>query len=368
MSLLLHRHARAGDREEWEGDDRVRPIDKRGRKQAEALVDALAGFAIDRIVSSPYLRCIESVEPLAEARGLEIELDERLAAHRLDDVPELLEELDGRARGRVHARRASVARGPEVQEGLDLGAERRARAQALHQAACLGGLGLGERLENGSFAQARPRDHERHVEPSLSLGEHDDPRGDDLRSPQGKAVFLGDLGRGRRREPSPRPWRAASVPACARRSCAAPSPSLRSRRRSAAAAARAPRTRARHSHGPGRALPAREDRRRGTSGRAAASRCRACGTTRARRLSRTPSASSRRRRRTRRCSRAAPEARRRPRRTQGVPPPRRSAPSPAAPSSPRSRRRGRRRSRSDDRERSRGCPPGRPGASTASRA
>lgn len=95
MSLLLHRHAQAGDRDEWEGDDRVRPIDKRGRKQAEALVDVLAGFAIDRVVSSPYLRCIESVEPLAEARGLEIELDERLAAHRLDDVPEVLEELEG---------------------------------------------------------------------------------------------------------------------------------------------------------------------------------------------------------------------------------------------------------------------------------
>jgi len=95
VSLLLHRHARAGDREKWEGDDRVRPIDDRGRKQAQALVDALSGFAIDRILSSPYLRCIESVEPLAEARGLEIELDERLAAHRLDDVPEVLEELKG---------------------------------------------------------------------------------------------------------------------------------------------------------------------------------------------------------------------------------------------------------------------------------
>ena len=53
------------------------------------------GSRSNRIVSSPYLRCIESVEPLAEARGLEIELDERLAAHRLDDVPELLEELKG---------------------------------------------------------------------------------------------------------------------------------------------------------------------------------------------------------------------------------------------------------------------------------
>ena len=95
MSLLLIRHARAGDPEAWEGDDRVRPVDERGRQQAEALVDALAGFALDRIVSSPYVRCIQTVEPLAEARGLEIELDERLGAHRLDDVPAVLEGLRG---------------------------------------------------------------------------------------------------------------------------------------------------------------------------------------------------------------------------------------------------------------------------------
>jgi phosphohistidine phosphatase SixA len=95
MSLLVHRHAWAGDSETWEGDDRVRPIDKRGEKQAEALVDALAGYTIDRIVSSPYLRCIQSVEPLAEARGLEIELDDELGADRLDDVPRVLERLQG---------------------------------------------------------------------------------------------------------------------------------------------------------------------------------------------------------------------------------------------------------------------------------
>lgn len=95
MSLLLSRHAQAGDSSKWEGDDRVRPVDERGRRQAEALVDALAELEIDRIVSSPFVRCVQTVEPLAEARGLEIELDERLGADRLDDVPQVLEELKG---------------------------------------------------------------------------------------------------------------------------------------------------------------------------------------------------------------------------------------------------------------------------------
>ena len=95
MSVLLVRHAWAGDSAKWEGDDRVRPLDKRGRKQSEALVDTLAGFAVDRIVSSPYLRCVQTVEPLADARGLDIELDELLGVDWLDDVPRVLERVQG---------------------------------------------------------------------------------------------------------------------------------------------------------------------------------------------------------------------------------------------------------------------------------
>jgi phosphohistidine phosphatase SixA len=95
MSLLLVRHAWAGDPSEWEGDDRERPLDERGRRQAEALVEELEGFELDRIVSSPYLRCVQTVEPLARARGLEIEHDEACGAHRLEDVPGVLERLRG---------------------------------------------------------------------------------------------------------------------------------------------------------------------------------------------------------------------------------------------------------------------------------
>jgi 8-oxo-(d)GTP phosphatase len=95
MSLLLHRHAWAGDSSEWQGDDGVRPLDDRGRRQAEALVEALAVYDVHRIVSSPYARCIQTIEPLAKARGLEIELDEQLGADRLDEVPEVLERLKG---------------------------------------------------------------------------------------------------------------------------------------------------------------------------------------------------------------------------------------------------------------------------------
>lgn len=79
MGVLLVRHAEAGDRDRWEGPDEERPVSAEGRRQAEALVEALAGFAVGRVLSSPYLRCTQTVEPLAGARGLPVEPSDDLA-------------------------------------------------------------------------------------------------------------------------------------------------------------------------------------------------------------------------------------------------------------------------------------------------
>jgi 8-oxo-(d)GTP phosphatase len=77
--ILLIRHAWAGHRDDWGGDDdHLRPLDERGRRQAEELVELLACYEIDRILSSPYVRCVDSVEALARARGLSVEPREEL--------------------------------------------------------------------------------------------------------------------------------------------------------------------------------------------------------------------------------------------------------------------------------------------------
>ncbi len=78
VSFLL-RHASAGDRHSWADDDRFRPLDDKGRRQADEIAAALAGEDIRRVVASPYVRCVETVEPLAAKLGLEVELDDRLA-------------------------------------------------------------------------------------------------------------------------------------------------------------------------------------------------------------------------------------------------------------------------------------------------
>lgn len=78
-TLHLLRHGAAGSRERWEGDDRLRPLSARGERQAEAVAAALADAGIDRILSSPYRRCRQTVEPLASTLGIDIEETEALA-------------------------------------------------------------------------------------------------------------------------------------------------------------------------------------------------------------------------------------------------------------------------------------------------
>ena len=94
MALLVVRHARAGHRSEWEGDDRLRPLDEKGRRQAAGLPSLLARFEIARIASGSYLRCMQTVEPLSQQRGLPIEerreLDEGAS---LEETLALLREL-----------------------------------------------------------------------------------------------------------------------------------------------------------------------------------------------------------------------------------------------------------------------------------
>lgn len=79
MTVYLVRHGSAGVRDEQNPADNARPLDEVGHAQAAKLTDWLVHAPITRIVTSPYRRCVETVEPLAAALGLEIELCDSLA-------------------------------------------------------------------------------------------------------------------------------------------------------------------------------------------------------------------------------------------------------------------------------------------------
>ena len=71
--LLVVRHADAGDKRSWTSPDSLRPLSPMGRRQAEGLVVRLEDYPIDRILSSPTLRCQQTVQPLARDRFLDVE-------------------------------------------------------------------------------------------------------------------------------------------------------------------------------------------------------------------------------------------------------------------------------------------------------
>jgi broad specificity phosphatase PhoE len=89
--VYLVRHAHAGKKAAWRGPDLTRPLSAAGRGQAAGLVEQLAGQPVRRILSSPAVRCLQTVRPLAGRLGLAIEPDDRLGVDgATGDVLELL--------------------------------------------------------------------------------------------------------------------------------------------------------------------------------------------------------------------------------------------------------------------------------------
>ena len=73
------RHARAGRRSTWKGPDEERPLSGKGRQQAKSIARALRDEPIATVVSSPFVRCLQTVEPLAAALGVAADVDPLLA-------------------------------------------------------------------------------------------------------------------------------------------------------------------------------------------------------------------------------------------------------------------------------------------------
>lgn len=77
-TVLVVRHGTAGRKSRFSGDDTKRPLDKRGRAQAEALVPQLMAFGATDVYAADRVRCHETVEPLAEELGVAIENESAL--------------------------------------------------------------------------------------------------------------------------------------------------------------------------------------------------------------------------------------------------------------------------------------------------
>jgi 8-oxo-dGTP diphosphatase len=93
--LYLVRHAKAGSRHDFKGNDRLRPLSSTGKRQAHALAERLVPILTaaggKTLISSPFLRCIQTLRPIAKKIDATVETDERLAeGHSAYEVLELM--------------------------------------------------------------------------------------------------------------------------------------------------------------------------------------------------------------------------------------------------------------------------------------
>jgi len=97
LELYLLRHAHAGDPQAWDGPDSERPLSPKGRRQAQRLGAFLAerAFAPDAIVTSPKLRAKQTAEIVADALGIAVSVDDRLAGELDEEVVAALAEAVG---------------------------------------------------------------------------------------------------------------------------------------------------------------------------------------------------------------------------------------------------------------------------------
>jgi exopolyphosphatase/guanosine-5'-triphosphate,3'-diphosphate pyrophosphatase len=95
LKIYLVRNARALSRDEWDGEELLRPLSERGEHEADAIAGHLAGLGITRVVAAPELRCQQTLEPLAKAARRSMHVDERLAADsEIEKALEVLPSFD----------------------------------------------------------------------------------------------------------------------------------------------------------------------------------------------------------------------------------------------------------------------------------
>jgi len=77
--FIILRHAKATPRSDWKGENGKRPLLALGKTQAKTLVPLISAFPVKRVVSSPWVRCLKTVEPYAAGRKMKVILRSQLS-------------------------------------------------------------------------------------------------------------------------------------------------------------------------------------------------------------------------------------------------------------------------------------------------
>ena len=85
--LVLIRHAKAKPRSSWTKAEGERPLAATGQRQAAAVQRLLEVWKPQRIVTSPWTRCVATIAPYAKASGAKVKLVEALTEHNHNRSP-----------------------------------------------------------------------------------------------------------------------------------------------------------------------------------------------------------------------------------------------------------------------------------------
>ena len=97
-TIYLVRHAKAGERRTWTGDDVDRPLSKKGWRQSEAIAKRLKAKGATTLYSSSYVRCMQTLEPLGKLIDQKVQPEPRLFEDEpFEPVLDLLGEVENGA-------------------------------------------------------------------------------------------------------------------------------------------------------------------------------------------------------------------------------------------------------------------------------
>ena len=91
-TVLIVRHATAGRKARYHGDDRKRPLDRKGKTQAKSLVPQLLAFGASTLYAADRSRCVQTIEPLAKKLGVPIAVEPTLTEEAYADNPKAAHE------------------------------------------------------------------------------------------------------------------------------------------------------------------------------------------------------------------------------------------------------------------------------------
>src|SRR5450759_3685888 len=146
--LVIIRHARSRSRSTWQEADPLRPLNPRGRQRAQALIPILAAFGVTQVITSPSVRCLDTVLPYALAAAVRARLKAGLSeegfAEQPDQAPYQLTRLLERGNPAVVCSHGPVL--PVLLERLAGIADYGGSAQVALSEVAHSGMGKGEAL------------------------------------------------------------------------------------------------------------------------------------------------------------------------------------------------------------------------------